>query len=74
MVCEPGVRQEFAQPIGGMRRQTLQDILEIGERIDLGERCRRQRFVLADALRASDAVLSPLDPVVRPVPLIGLNS
>jgi hypothetical protein len=35
MVREPGVGQEFAKPIGGMRRQTLQDILEIGERIDL---------------------------------------
>jgi hypothetical protein len=35
MVREPGIRQEFAQPIGGMRRQTLQDILEIVGRINL---------------------------------------
>jgi hypothetical protein len=35
MVREPGIRQEFVKPIGGKRRETLQDILEIGERIDL---------------------------------------
>jgi hypothetical protein len=35
MVREPGIRKEFDQPIGGMRRQTLQYILEIGEQIDL---------------------------------------
>jgi hypothetical protein len=35
MVREPGVRQEFTQPIDGMGRQPFQDFLEVGERIDL---------------------------------------
>ena len=32
---DPGIGQEVAKLTGGMRRQTLQDILEVGERIDL---------------------------------------
>jgi hypothetical protein len=35
MVRDPGVGQEFNQPIDGMGRQPFQDILEVGERIDV---------------------------------------
>jgi hypothetical protein len=31
---DPGVGQEFAEPIGGMGRQPLQDVFQVGERID----------------------------------------
>src|SRR5215471_8891196 len=30
----PGIGQEFAQPIGGMSWQPLQDVFQVGERID----------------------------------------
>jgi hypothetical protein len=32
---DPGIGQESAKPIGELRRQTLQDILEVRVRIDL---------------------------------------
>jgi hypothetical protein len=35
MRLRPRVGQELAERLRGMRRQPLQDILEVGERIDL---------------------------------------
>ena len=52
---DPGIGQEFAEPIGGMRRQTLQDILEVGERIDL--------MTLATAHQAVQGRRRPAAPV-----------
>jgi hypothetical protein len=39
MSREPGVGQEFREPASGMSWQTLQDVLEIGEGIDLVPLC-----------------------------------
>jgi hypothetical protein len=55
MVREPGVRQEFAQPIGGMRRQTLPDILEVRERIDLMKLASSHQ-VIQDGRRPAAAI------------------
>jgi hypothetical protein len=35
MHVDPGIRQEFAEPIGGMNGQLPQDVSEVGERIDV---------------------------------------
>jgi hypothetical protein len=32
---DPGIGQQFAEPIGGMRRQSFQNVLEVSKGIDL---------------------------------------
>jgi hypothetical protein len=35
MCCEPDLRQQYVEPPAGMSRKATEDVLEVGERVDV---------------------------------------